>query len=106
MLDKLLELLKKANLDGIPVPFIKDPKTNKGSVTLTMFVVSFNVSLLALAGKITQLAGSIDYGSVMTLYGLAGAFYLGRKLQTNGKNITLDDSFPTKSSEPSKEDAS
>lgn len=81
-MNKLLELLKIANEKGIYIPLLRDTTSGKGSVTLTMFWISFNIAILALIGKVAKLAGDIDYSSVIWLYGVTGAFYLGRKVQT------------------------
>jgi hypothetical protein len=89
---KLLELLKLANEKGIYVPLLRDTQTGKGSVTLTMFWISFNIAILALIGKISKLAGDIDYSSVIWLYAVTGAFYLGRKVQTGKSGVDLGDS--------------
>jgi hypothetical protein len=87
---KIKEWLLKMNSEGVPLPMLKDPKTGKGSVTLTMMWISFNVSILALAGKITNLLGGVDYSDTLWLLGLTSSLYLGRKIQKNGKDFTIE----------------
>ncbi len=70
---------------------LRDPKTGKGSVTLTMFWIAFNVSLLTLAGKITKVLGDVDYSNVLWLLGLTGGMYLGRKFQTSKDGVSVDE---------------
>lgn len=89
MFEKIKNWLLKMNREGMPMPMLKDPKTGKGSVTLTMFWISFNIAILTLAGKFTKILGDVDYSNVLWLLGLTGSFYLGRKLQGDGKNMTL-----------------
>jgi hypothetical protein len=88
--EKIKTWLLKMNSDGFPMPMLKDPKTGKGSVTLTMMWISFNVSILALAGKVTNLLGGVDYSDTLWLLGLTSSLYLGRKIQKNGKDFTID----------------
>lgn len=86
-MEKLKEFLKKLNESGIPLPTIRDPKTGRGSITLTMFWIAFNVALLTLAGKMVDIIGDVDYSNVLWLFAITGSFYLGRKFQGDGKNI-------------------
>jgi hypothetical protein len=77
------------NEGGFPLPMLRDPKTKKGSVTLTMFWISFNIAILTLAGKITKVLGDVDYSNVLWLLGITGSFYLGRKMQSDKTGITV-----------------
>jgi hypothetical protein len=95
-MNKLLELLKVANEKGIYIPLLRDTMTGKGSVTLTMFWIAFNIAILALIGKVSKLAGDIEYSSVIWLYAVTGAFYLGRKIQTGKNGVDLGDSTEKK----------
>jgi len=78
------------NTEGLPLPMLRDPKTGKGSVTLTMFWVSFNVSLLTLAGKFTKILGDVDYSNVLWLLGITGGMYLGRKFQAGKDGVNVE----------------
>jgi hypothetical protein len=93
MLEKLSELMKKANEKGINIPLLRDASTGRGSVTLTMFWISFNIAILALIGKVSKLAGDIEYSSVIWFYAVTGAFYLGRKVQTGKNGVDVGDSL-------------
>ena len=89
-MEKLKLFFSKLNEKGIPIPMIRDPKNGRGSITITMFWVSFNIAILTLAGKVTQVIGDIDYSNVLWLLGLTGGMYLGRKIQGDGKKLTID----------------
>lgn len=90
MFEKIRKIFLRANSEGIPMPLLRDNKTGKGSYTLTMFWMSFNLSIILLAGKVTKLVGDVDYNNVLWLLGLTGSFYLGRKIQGGGKKMTID----------------
>lgn len=91
-MDKLKSLINRLNQYGIPIPMIKDPRTGKASVTLTMMVLSFNTALLGQLGKFTNLLGNVDMTSAMSLFVATSALYLGRKFQSNGKETTIEPS--------------
>lgn len=91
LLKKLKQIVLSANKDGIPLPMVRDPATGRGSVTLTMVVVSFGVAILLLGGKAVNLVGAIDYSNVLWLLGVTLSAYLGRKFQANGKDIQIGD---------------
>jgi hypothetical protein len=89
-MEKLKEIIRKANELGIPLPMARDPKTGKSSVTLTMMIISFNTALLGQLGKFADLLGDVDMSAAMYLFVTTSALYLGRKFQGDGKTTTLD----------------
>ena len=90
MWQKIVSLLNQSNQSGIPIPMLKDPKSGQGSVTLTMFWLAFNISALALVGKITNYLGGINYNDTLWLLGICGSFYLGRQLQVSASGVASD----------------
>ena len=83
MKDKIINTLNKLNKEGFPIPLLKDSKTNKGSLTMTMFWISFNLTVLFALGKVSKLVGEVDFWEMLALTGMMGGFYVGRKYQTN-----------------------
>lgn len=79
--DKIKETLNRYNKDGFPLPMIRDPKTGKGSVSLTMLFISFNVVLIGLAGKFAGAFGGIDITQALALFYACATLYMGRKFQ-------------------------
>ena len=90
-MEKLKEFFIKMNDAGVPFPMVRDPKTGKASVTLTMMLLSFNTALLGQLGKFTNLLGDVDMTSAMALFVATSALYLGRKMQADGKVITIEE---------------
>jgi hypothetical protein len=88
MIDKLKNLMNKLNEMGIPIPLIR--LNGAPTLTGTMVVISFNTALLGQIGKISNLFGAIDLTQANYLFGICLAAYLGRKMQGNGKEITID----------------
>lgn len=89
-IEKLKQLLLKLNETGIPLPLLRDNATDKGSYTLTMMWVSFNIAILTLAGKVTNLIGDVDYSNVLWLLATTSGLYLGRKFQSGKDGITVE----------------
>lgn len=59
--------------------WIKDPKTNKRSVSLTMLIVT---GVLCIAGAIMQMLGKTDNTSLLAeLFYTSAALYGGRRLK-------------------------
>lgn len=59
--------------------WIKDPKTSKRSVSLTMLIVT---GILCIAGAVTQMMGKIDSTSLLAeLFYTSAALYGGRRLK-------------------------
>ena len=82
MLDKFKSLMLRWNEEGLPIPLLRDGK-KQGSYTLTMMIISFNVAVLTLFGKITQVLGDVNYWEVLALLGLTSGLYVGRKYQVS-----------------------
>jgi hypothetical protein len=98
---KWKELVNKMNDKGIPLPMVRDPKSDEGSVMVTLVVVSSALCtitiLMMLAAVLSKLSGAfrIDdntipsmreafYSSIQFLIASLGG-YLGRKMQRDEK---------------------
>lgn len=95
-IEKWKRFVSKLNSHGVPLPTIRDPQTGKGSVSLTLVFISFNVVLVGLVGKWAGALGGIDITQALNLFFACAALYWGRKFQGNGSN--LDESVKDKSS--------
>jgi hypothetical protein len=87
MLEKLKELLKKANENGIYLPMVRDPKTGAGSVSLTLVVMSFTACIVGLIGKWSGYLGGIDMTQALNLFMVCAGLYWGRKLGSSKDGI-------------------
>lgn len=81
IIDKISKKLDDSNSNGVPIPTLRDPQTGKGSITLTMWFITFNIAIITLIGRVTKILDGVDYDSVLWLFGITGGFYLGRKVQ-------------------------
>lgn len=90
-MEKIKDFIKKLNEYGVPLPLLHDPKTGRGSVSLTMMFISFNVVVVGLIGKYAKMLEGIDLTQAMYLFLTTSGLYLGRKMQFDGKSTTVSD---------------
>lgn len=76
------------NQNGVYLPLLSDK--GRGSYTLTMFWITFNIAIITLVGKVTKLLDGVDYSNVLWLLGLTGSFYLGRRIQGDKNGFSVD----------------
>jgi len=88
---KWSEFVVKMNMAGVPVPTIRDPKTGRGSVSLTLVFISFNFCIAAMVSKWSGAVGSIDSSQALNLFMICAGLYWGRKFQKDPKGqISVD----------------
>lgn len=93
--DKWKEIVNNMNSKGIPLPLVRDPKTSRGSVSLTLVFLSFNLVVIGLIGKYSKMLEGVDVGQAITLFSISAALYFGRKLSKDSKgNLTVEDGKP------------
>lgn len=95
MLDKLKEFINKMNKAGVPVPFLRDPKTGVGSISLTLVFISANMVILSLIGSVNQLVKGIDVSNSLEFLMISLGAYLGRQYQ-KGSGISAPPTDPVK----------
>lgn len=94
MLERWKKFVYKMNVNGIPIPMIKDPR-NGASVSLTLVFISFNVWLISIIGKWAGALGGVDSGQTLNMFIVCAGLYWGRKFQRDEKgNVSLGDKDP------------
>jgi hypothetical protein len=84
---KFKGFFSKLNDLGIPVPLIRDPKTGKASVSLTLvFISSFYVQV-AILNKFAQLFKGVDTETSVQFFLICSGLYFGRTLTKDGKKV-------------------
>jgi len=84
MIDQIKNFVKSWNVLGVGLPTMKDPKTNAGSITATLVVVSCACVVVSLISNKIDKSGAIEF-YVISLGG-----YLGRKFQTKTATVESD----------------
>ena len=76
---RLKEYLKRINMEGVSIAFLKDPATSKSSVSLTLLIISFNLVILGIVGKWGGYL-KIDISQSLSLFYACSTLYFGRKI--------------------------
>ncbi len=86
MLEKIKNKLKELQDSGVPLFFIKDPITKSPSVSLTLLIVSFTLSILSLLNKFTKIVDGVDIDNTLELLIVCASLYFGRSLSKKVNN--------------------
>ena len=80
LLNKLKELITSINLNGVPLPLARDPKTKIGSVSLTLVFISSIMVILGLIdkGKLSV----VDIENALEFFYASSFLYFGRNWRT------------------------
>lgn len=76
---------------GIAVPVIRDPLTQKPSVSLTLVVVSAGIVMFGLFNKVAQLVQGVDLDSALSFFYSSSALYFGRGFADKNVSINKED---------------
>lgn len=74
--DRIKELQEK----GVPLFFVKDPITKKPSVSLSLLLVSFTLSIFSLVNKFAKIVEGVDVDNTLQLLIICASLYFGRSL--------------------------
>jgi len=98
-----MQLVTWGSSKGLPVFFLRDPKTNKPSVSLTLLIASFIFCILGLINTAShsKLFGDLDETSAFNLFIASSSLYFGRKLSGDKDSIVIDkDDTPDNPNKP------
>jgi ABC-type bacteriocin/lantibiotic exporter with double-glycine peptidase domain len=80
MLNKIKSKLKELQDKGIPLVFVKDPLTKLPSVSLTLLLVSFLLSVFSLINKFAKIVDGVDVDNTLELLIVCASLYFGRSM--------------------------
>lgn len=93
--------VNKMNEMGVPLPLVRDPKTKRGDVALTLVFLSSLWVQIGLVGKFTHWFQGIDMGQALNWFYACSALYWARKMSTDGKGKNeLGDQLQSDQSQP------
>lgn len=75
---------------GIPLPLFRDRASGKGSVSLTLVVISSVVVVVGLTCKWSKYLGEIDISNALQFFYASCGLYWGRRTQTKSGTIDGD----------------
>lgn len=84
--NKISKFINELNKYGVPLPMLKNPDTGTASVSLTMLFISFNIVVVGLIGKWSNLLEGVNLDQALTLFMVTSTLYFGRSLtKSNSK---------------------
>ena len=83
--NKYLTLVSNLNSKGLPIPLIRDPKTRRGDVALTLVFISSVWLQIGIVGKWSGKFGGIDTAQAFEFFITACSLYWARKLSPDSK---------------------
>ena len=89
--DEWIKLVNIMNANGVPLPTVRDGKTGKGSISLTLVVLSATLLQIGIIGKYSKILEGIDLNYAMQFFIASCGLYFGRKMQKDDKKISLDE---------------
>lgn len=91
MLEKIIDIFRRSNQQGIFIPMISDPSTGKSSVSLTIFFIANTVVTIGLIGKWSNALGGVDLTQALYWWGMAAALYAQRKYVKSKDSLTIEE---------------
>jgi len=78
MLSKLKKKLKELQDTGFPIIFFRDPLTKLPSVSLTLLLIAFCLTVFSLINKFTKIVDGVDVDNTLELLIVCASLYFGR----------------------------
>lgn len=80
MLEKIKQKIKELQEKGLPIIFFRDPLTKKPSVSLTLLLISFVLSIFSLINKFAKIVDGVDVDNTLELLIITASLYFGRAM--------------------------
>lgn len=85
VITKSKRLIKKLQKEGIPLVFVRDPVRNLPSVSLTLLLISFGISIFSLVNKFARIVEGVDVENSLQLLIICSSLYFGRSFSRKMK---------------------
>lgn len=80
MLDKIKQKLQELQEKGLPIVFFRDPVTKLPSVSLTLLLIAFALSIFSLINKFAKIVDGVDVDNTLELLIVTASLYFGRSI--------------------------
>jgi hypothetical protein len=93
---KIQDMVQNLNAAGVPLPMVRDPKTGRGSVSLSLVVMSSVMVVLGLVGRWSGKLGTVDINNALEFFYASSALYFGRNWKTSRLQVSDNQTSETK----------
>lgn len=80
ILEKLKEHIKELQDKGLPIILFRDPVSKLPSVSLTLLILAFGLSIFSLINKFAKIVDGVDVDNTLELLVVCASLYFGRSL--------------------------
>lgn len=80
MLDKIKQKIQELQEKGFPIVFFRDPLTKLPSVSLTLLLIAFALSIFSLINKFAKIVDGVDVDNTLELLIVTASLYFGRSI--------------------------
>lgn len=80
MLEKIKQKLQELQEKGLPIVFFRDPLTKLPSVSLTLLLIAFGLSIFSLINKFAKIVDGVDVDNTLELLIVTASLYFGRSI--------------------------
>lgn len=80
MLEKIKQKIQELQEQGVSLLFVKDPVSKQPSVSLTLLLVAFFLSIFSLINKFAKVVDGVDVENTLQLLIICASLYFGRSL--------------------------
>lgn len=86
MLEQLKQKIKELQEKGFPIIFLRDPLTKKPSVSLSLLLISFLLTIFSLINKFAKIVDGVDVDNTLELLIITASLYFSRSLSKKMNN--------------------
>lgn len=79
-LEDIRKFIDRLNARGIPLPLVRDPKTGRGDIALTLVFLSSIWVQMGIIGKYSKYFDTIDISSAINWFTVCAGLYWARKI--------------------------
>lgn len=85
MIRRSRNIIKRLQKEGIPLIFVRDPVRNIPSISLTLLLISFGISVFSLINKFARIVEGVDVENSLQLLLICSSLYFGRSFSKKMK---------------------
>ena len=86
--DKIIDVSRRLNQNGIYVPLLSDPKTKLGSVSLTLLFLSSVYVQFGLINKFAKIVDGVDMNNALEWFLITSGLYFTRSISKRVQSDT------------------
>jgi hypothetical protein len=91
LLEKIQKKVKEWQEQGVPIFFFRDEQKKGPSVSLSMMLIAFALSVFSLINKFAKIVDGVDVDNSIELFIVTASLYMGRSFSKKIRSEKKDD---------------